>query len=82
MKKLMTIAAFTFIFASTSTSAAPIAQPAGGTDLFVLLDVDANHMISAEEAKIYAPVLAQFDTLDINKDGQLSAAEFNVLATS
>ncbi len=74
MKKLMTIAAFTLI----STTAA--AQPAGGTDLFTLLDANADQMISAEEAQIHEPVSAQFETLDINKDGQLSTDEFNLLA--
>ncbi|MGY8872081.1 MAG: hypothetical protein ACKVJE_16705 [Pseudomonadales bacterium] len=74
MKKLMTIAAFTF------ASATAIAQPAGGTDLFILLDIDADQMISVEEAKIHEPVLAQFETLDLNKDGQLSVDEFNLLA--
>jgi hypothetical protein len=76
MKKLMTIAAFILI------SATATAQPAGGTDLFTLLDVDADHMISEKEAKIHAPVLAQFQVLDINKDGQLSSDEFEMLAKS
>ena len=70
----MTTAAFTLI------STVAVAQPAGGTDLFILLDANADQMISAEEAKIHEPVSAQFDTLDVNKDGQLSADEFNLLA--
>ncbi len=74
MKTLLTIAAFTL----ASTTA--MAQPAGGTDLFTLLDVDADQMISAEEAQIHEPVHAQFETLDVNKDGQLSADEFSLLA--
>lgn len=74
MKKLITIATFTL------ASTVAVAQPAGGTDLFALLDVNSDHLISAEEAQIHEPVLAQFKTLDINKDGQLSADEFNLLA--
>ncbi|SIT07588.1 hypothetical protein [Neptunomonas antarctica] len=74
MKKLIIIAACTLISATAS------AQPIGGTDLFALLDVDANHMISEEEASIHEPVLAQFQALDVNKDGQLSTDEFDMLA--
>ncbi|WP_372738924.1 hypothetical protein [Neptunomonas sp.] len=74
MKKSVIIAAFILV------SSTAMAQPTGGTDLFTLLDVDADQMISAEEAKIHEPVHEQFDTLDVNKDGQLSADEFNLLA--
>ncbi|WP_293268692.1 hypothetical protein [Neptunomonas sp.] len=74
MKKLITAAVFAF----ASTTA--MAQPVGGTDLFALLDADTNQVISAEEAKVHEPVLAQFDILDVNKDGQLSADEFSLLA--
>lgn len=53
------------------------AQPEGGSDLFEALDSNADQAVSAEEAKAYEPIVAQFETLDINKDGQLSRDEFS-----
>lgn len=88
MKKVSLFAALTL--ASAAALAQPIStteeqaaqpmlvQPAGGTDLFKVLDADGDGMISQDEATAHEAVNKQFDQLDVNQDGQLSEDEFNM----
>ena len=44
-------------------------------DVITALDVDKDNLVNMEEAKILPELLAQFETLDKNKDNMLDATE-------
>jgi len=66
-KKIMTL-----LFASLAAVAVIAAE--SKTD--VALDTDNNGTLSQEEAKAIPGLSEQWETLDVNKDGQLDPAEF------
>jgi hypothetical protein len=66
-KKIMTV-----LFAALAAAAVIAAE--SQTD--VALDTDNSGTLSREEAKAIPGLIEQWDTLDLNSDGQLDAAEF------
>ena len=52
---------------------------AGESGKFSQLDTDGNGMISSEEAMADPTLAQEWDTADVNKDGQLERAEFSAL---
>lgn len=44
-------------------------------DVITALDVDKDNLVNMEEAKILPDLLAQFETLDKNKDNMIDATE-------
>jgi Ca2+-binding EF-hand superfamily protein len=46
---------------------------------FKALDADANGAISAEEAQTNEALAASWETIDVNKDGQIDEAEFSAM---
>lgn len=50
--------------------------------MFVQLDRNSDGKISKEEAKRSAEIQAMFDTLDVDRDGSLSAAEWDAYEAS
>ena len=48
-------------------------------DIATQLDADKDGFVSAQEAEIMPEVMAQFDKLDVNKDGKLDMAEMAAL---
>ncbi|MEH6443259.1 MAG: calcium-binding protein [Oceanospirillaceae bacterium] len=74
MKKiLLSIAVLCLPAMSVQASEAELA-------LFNQLDTDQNGLISEVEAKVQPKLSPVFVTLDENKDGQLSLAEYELLA--
>ena len=68
----LSIAAFAFTLALTSTSAF------SNEGLFNSLDTDADGMISKEEAEAHDVLYELFDSLDIDGDDFISLDEFAV----
>jgi Ca2+-binding EF-hand superfamily protein len=68
----LSIAAFGFILAFTSTSAL------SSEGMFKELDTNADGMISKQEAETHEMLTELFDSLDIDSDGFISATEFSV----
>lgn len=46
---------------------------------FKALDADGDGMISAEEAQANEALTATWETIDVNQDGQIDAAEFSAM---
>ena len=62
--------------AQAQTSAPPPAQ----ADSFPVLDVNSDGFIDKQEAAASATVAKAFESVDANKDGRLSMAEFAKIA--
>ena len=52
-----------------------VVSNAYANDVITALDVDKDNLVNMEEAKILPDLLAQFDTLDKNKDKMIDATE-------
>jgi len=78
-----TIAAFAGL-AVAQSSPAPSASPSTSTapSVFTKLDSDKNGMVSKKEAAKNKDLASKWDTLDINKDGNLDQGEFAAFETS
>jgi hypothetical protein len=56
----------------------PVSAEEGKGD-FKSLDADGNGAISAEEAQTNEALSASWETIDVNKDGQIDEAEFSAM---
>lgn len=52
-----------------------VVSSAYANDVITALDVDKDNLVNMEEAKILPDLLAQFETLDKNKDNMIDATE-------
>ena len=70
-----------WIFVSTFVASSALAATAmaGETDRFTKLDADGNGVISSEEAAADPNLSKDWNTADVNQDGQLERAEFSAL---
>ena len=75
MKVLHVIVGAAFVACSAFSASAL----AGESGKFSQLDTDGNGMISSEEASADPTLVQQWNTADVNKDGQLERAEFSAL---
>jgi hypothetical protein len=64
--------------AAGSTTEWPVVEPRRGS--FHSLDLNADGQLSLAEAAGYADIVTRFDRADRNRDGKLTAAEFERLS--
>ena len=68
---------FAVTTATADTTVAPLAAPsATESPLFEQVDIDGDGSISIKEAAVIKLTNKQFNMVDLNKDGQLSKAEY------